>query len=253
MFNALIKAKLKASSLHLLISALVIGCFTVFILKVWYPDPFFSISGLSGILLLIVAIDLVLGPLLTFVVYQPKKRTLLFDLSAIAAIQLGALFYGAFIVYEAHPLYVAFAGDRFTPINANEVDPANAKFDSLKKSKLSGPTLVYVKKPSDPDEMARVTTEVLSGKPDLDARPEYYNPLQPNIGEVLKNALNPTVLQENPNNQKKLQAFIAEYGQSLQDYAFIPLVGRAKDVLWVFDVKTGEPVDTIDIDPWQNG
>ena len=132
-----------------------------------------------------------LGPLLTFVVYRPKKLTLKFDLAVIVAIQCAALFYGAFTIYEAHPLYVAFAGDRFTPINANEVNPAQVKFDSLKKSKMAGPTLVYVKKPSDPDEMARITTEVLSGKPDLDARPEYYNPLKPNINEIFKRSLPP--------------------------------------------------------------
>ncbi|MGB0848138.1 MAG: hypothetical protein ACPGSM_15535, partial [Thiolinea sp.] len=125
----MIKQKLKASSLHLLVSALVVGCFVAFILTVWYPNPFFSISGLSSILLMMLAIDLILGPLLTFIIYRPKKNTLKLDLTVIATIQVAALFYGAFTVYEAHPLYVAFAGDRFTPINANEVNPSKAKFD----------------------------------------------------------------------------------------------------------------------------
>lgn len=199
-----------------------------------------------------IAIDLVLGPLLTFVVYRPKKRTLKFDLTVIAAIQCAALFYGAFTIYEAHPLYVAFAGDRFTPINANEVDPTKAKFDSLKKSKLAGPTIVYVKKPTDPAEMARITTEVLSGKPDLDARPEYYNPLNPHINKILERSLSSAALQNNPKNQKKLEKFIAKHGRSIQDYAYIPLVGRAKDVLWAFDRNTGQPVGIIDISPWGN-
>lgn len=246
------KKKLQASSLHLLISGLVVGCFTIFILNVWYPAPFFSISGLSGILLMMIAIDLVLGPLLTLIVYQPRKPTLRFDLTVIALIQCAALFYGAFTIYEARPLYVAFAGDRFTPINANEVNPAEVKFSSLRKSKFGGPTLVYVKKPEDPAEMARVTSEVLSGKPDLDARPEYYNPVQPHIKTILNNSLSPLVLQKKPDNQQKLKKFITKHGRSIQDYAYIPLVGRAKDVLWAFDRKTGKPIDIIDISPWGN-
>lgn len=249
----MIKQKLKASSLHLLVSALVVGCFVAFILTVWYPNPFFSISGLSSILLMMLAIDLILGPLLTFIIYRPKKNTLKLDLTVIATIQVAALFYGAFTVYEAHPLYVAFAGDRFTPINANEVNPSKAKFDSLKKSKLSGPTLVYVKKPSDPAEMSRVTTEVLSGKPDLDARPEYYNPVQQHIDEILNKSINYKALEKKPGNQKKFKRFIEKHGQTLHDYAFIPLVGKTKDVLWAFDRNTGQPVDIIEISPWNSG
>ncbi len=246
----MIRHKLKASALHLLISTLIVGCFIIFILNIWYPAPFFSISGLSGILLLMIAIDLILGPLLTFIVYRPRKRTLTFDLSVIAALQCAALFYGAFTIYGAHPLYVAFAVDRFTPINANEVNPAAATFDALKKSKLAGPTLVYVKKPTDPEEMARITTEFMFGGPDIDVRPEYYNPIQPYIKDILARSLNPAALQRDPDNQKKLAAFIGQYGRSIDDYAYLPLVGKAKDVLWAFDRTTGQPVDIIDISPW---
>lgn len=248
----MIKQKLQAAAVHLLISAFVVGCFLIFVLQVWYPDPFFSISGLMSILLLMVAVDLVLGPLLTLVVYRNGKKTLIFDLTVVAAIQLGALFYAAFTIYAAHPLYVAFAVDRFTPINANEVNPDKARFNALKKSKLSGPTLVYVEKPADPAEMSRVTMEVLSGKADLDARPEYYTPLALNIRKVLNRSLDPQHLQQKPDNQQKLAAFLDKYGRSLDDYAFLPLVGKSKDVLWVFERKTGQPIDIIDISPWQN-
>ena len=133
---------------------------------------------------MIVAVDVILGPLLTFIVYKPQKPTLKFDLTTIAAIQIAALGYGMYTVYQAHPLYVAYAIDRFSPIDASEVSPSNAKFEELNKSKLAGPTLVYLQKPTDRAEMSKITMEVMSGKADLDARTEYYFPLNQKIDEV---------------------------------------------------------------------
>lgn len=247
----MIKHKLKAALIHLSISALVVGCFLAFALTVWYPEPFFSISGLTSILLILVTVDVILGPLLTLVVFKPLKSTLKFDLAVIAMVQVAALAYGMHTIYEAHPLYVAYAGDRFTPINTNEVSPNATKYAELKKSKLTGPTIVYVQKPTDPAEMSRVTMEVLSGKPDIDARPEYYEPFSKFTQTVFANGIKPEALAAKPEHQQKLAKFLAEYGKTAADYAYLPLVGKEYDVLWAWDRTTGKPVGTLDINPWQ--
>jgi hypothetical protein len=246
------KNKLKASLVHLTISALIVISFLIFVRSYWYPEPFFGISGLMAILVTIVVVDLILGPLLTFVVYKPQKPTLKFDLAVIAAIQIAALSYGAYTVYQAHPLYITYAIDRFSPINTSEVNPANAKFDELKKSKLTGPTLVYLQKPTDRAEMARITTELLSGKADLDARTEYYLPLHSKIDEILARSLNIDNYTKDPDNKAKLDIFLKKHGSNVTDYAFLPLVGKEKDVLWAFSRKTKKPVDIIEISPWSS-
>lgn len=246
------KYKLKASFIHLAISAFIVFSFLIFVRSYWYPEPFFSISGLATILIMIVAVDLVLGPLLTFIVYKPQKPTLKFDLITIAAIQLAALGYGMYTVYQAHPLYVTYAMDRFSPINASEVDPEQAQFAELKKSKMTGPTLVYLQKPTDRAEMSKITMEVISGKADLDARAEYYFPLEQRIDEVIANGLNIEAFAKQPEHKAKLDEFLAKYGQKLEDYAFLPLVGKEKDVLWAFSRKTREPVDIVEISPWSS-
>ncbi|MBU0656287.1 MAG: hypothetical protein KJ914_14285 [Gammaproteobacteria bacterium] len=247
----MIKHKLKAALIHLVISALIVGSFLAFALTVWYPTPFFEISGLLRIILILVTVDVILGPLLTLVVYKPLKATLKMDLTVIAAVQIVALAYGIHIIHQAHPLYIAYAGDRFTPINANEVSPDVAKHAELQKSKLSGPTVVYVKKPSDPAEMSRVTMEVLSGKPDIDARPEYYELFDQFADEVLQKGLTLRQVTSIPENQQKLTVFLEKYGKSAADYAYLPLIGKEKDVLWVWDRINAKPVGTLDINPWQ--
>lgn len=246
------RPKLKASLIHLGISAAIVLSFLIFVRSYWYPEPFFSISGLSTILMMIVVVDLVLGPLLTFVVFKPKKPTLKFDLATIATIQLAALSYGVYTVYQAHPLYITYAIDRFSPINASEVEPAKAKFAELNKSKLTGPTLVYLQKPTDRAEMSKITMEVMSGKADLDARAEYYFPLNQKIDEVIARGLNIDGFAKHPEHKAKLDAFIAEHGKKLADYAFLPLIGKEKDVLWAFDRQTRQPVDIVEISPWSS-
>ncbi len=246
----MIKPKIKAAFIHFGISLLIISSLLLLIVKVWYPDPFLEISGIKNIFLIILTVDLILGPVLTFIVFKPKKPTLKFDLTAIVAVQISALIYAVITIYQAHPLYVVYAIDRFTPINTNEIVPENIRYSELKKSKLSGPTLVFLEKPTDPEEVSRITLEVLSGKPDIDTRTEYYAPFNKHLEDVFSNGLDIQALQKNPKNKTLIQEFIKKHGKTVEDYAFLPLVGKEKDVLWVFNKKTGKPVDIVFISPW---
>lgn len=247
----MISKKIKAALIHLLISAIIVAAFYLFVRNYWYPFPFFTVSGISTIILILVAVDVVLGPLLTFIVFNPKKPSLKFDLSIIAFIQLMAFGYGVYTIYEAHPLYVPYAIDRFTPINANEVSPLKARVDELRKSKLTGPTLVYVEKPTDPEELSRVLMEALSGKPDIDARPEYYKPFEQFKKKVLGKGLDPELLFITESDKSKLSSFLKEHGKKTESYVFLALSGQAKDVLWVWDKNTEKSVDIIDVSPWK--
>lgn len=249
----MIKQKLQAATFHLLLSVFIVGAFLIFVINVWYPQPFLSISGLQSILLLLISIDIILGPILTFIVFKPQKKTLKFDLSVIAAIQLAALVYGAHTIYAAHPLYVAYAIDRFSLIHTHEVSPAKARYPELQKSTFAGPSLVYVKKPSDPAELSRVTMEVLSGKPDLDARPEYYEPFQQFVDQVLASGIKPEQLIRKAKHKQKLDDFLKKHGGSTADYAFLALSGKEKDVIWVFKRSSKQAIDILDINPWQLG
>lgn len=245
------KQKIKASLTHLIISLFIVGLILSVAIFLWYPEPFLTISGLFGIILMMLAIDLVLGPLLTFIVFKPKKPSLKFDLTIIALFQLVALSYGTYTIYKAHPLYIAYAGDRFTPIDADEVTPEKARYEEFKKSKLSQPTIVYVKKPSDPAELSKVTIEVLSGKADLDARPEYYEPINKNIENIFKNKFDLNKFLEKEKYKDEINRFLSKNGGSIEDYAFIPLVGRQEDVLWAWSLKSKLPTGILHINPFE--
>ncbi len=222
----MIKDKLKAASIHLAISAFILAAFLSIVLSIWYPAPFAEISGLKNLLAVLIGVDLVLGPFLTFIIFKKNKSTLKFDLSVIASIQLAALIYGSFTIHQGHPAYVVYTIDRFELISAKEALPERAQHEEFKISKLWLPKLAYAKRPEDSDTRNKLLFEVLSGLPDLERRPEYYEPFDKFTQDVLAHGLKPEVLLSNPEHKQKLEQFFAEHGKTANDYAFLPLVGK---------------------------
>ncbi len=99
------KAKIKALLIHLLISLgifLIIAGILIFYL---FPSFYFGLSGGFRGLEMMFAIDMFIGPLLTLIVYNPKKsmRETILDFSVIALVQLSALVYGFYTVQTQHP------------------------------------------------------------------------------------------------------------------------------------------------------
>ena len=105
-WKEILKYKVKATSLHMLLSVLIFAVFSYFIVYEWYPSALFiADGGLTGIKLM-AAIDLVLGPSLTFIIFKHTKprKEIMFDLSVIAMVQIGALVWGGMQVYSQRPV-----------------------------------------------------------------------------------------------------------------------------------------------------
>lgn len=247
----MIKNKLKASIYHLLISLSVVSCILLFVFNYWYPGVLSEVSGLAQIVFIMVAIDLVLGPLLTFVVYRKdkSKRALTLDFAVIGAVQITALVYATHTIYQGHPIYVTYAADRFTVITANEVDPKQAIHDRFKKSKLAGPDLAFAKQPDDPKEAEAIMFGVLNGAPDIDKRPNLYEPIEKHLDDVFAKSIKVERLLAREDTKKEFMKFIDKHGDHEQ-FALLPLSGQGKDVIWALSKETGKPVDIINVNPW---
>lgn len=247
----LLPSKTKAALLHLLISGAVVGAFIVFALLVWYPSPLLETSGLLTIVLILVSVDLILGPALTFILYRPNKKGLKLDLSLVAAVQLVALAYGMHTIYSAHPVYIVYNVDRFTLMTPNDVDPNRAQYAALKVSGWWKPVLVYAEPPQDPRLAQQITFDALAGKGDIDTHPELYKPLHDSTPNVLGNGIQPEQFNNKPSDKQALTDFLQQHGKTTADYRFLPLVNKARDVVWVWERASNTPVGILDIDPWQ--
>ena len=70
--------KFKAAGIHLLLSISIAVLLLALMLGVWYPGSYFKLMGGGELIFLMAGIDVCLGPLLTFVVFKPHKKSLKF-------------------------------------------------------------------------------------------------------------------------------------------------------------------------------
>nr|WP_312986854.1 hypothetical protein [Comamonas koreensis] len=108
---------------HLAASLFVAGAAAALVFILWYPHPTSQMLGVARIYGLMLAVDVVCGPLLTLVMASPKKsrRELVLDLGVVAAIQLAALGYGLHALYMARPVAFVFEEDRVVVVTRNEL------------------------------------------------------------------------------------------------------------------------------------
>ena len=244
------KNKLKASIIHLGLSILLVGLVIGSILFFFFPQLFIAISDFKEIATILISVDLILGPILTFVVFQPHKKSLKFDLSVIAVIQLSALVYGAYSLFQVHPVYITFNIDRFTIVSAKDAEPEKALFDEFKVSKLTTAKLAYAKMPDDNQKRNEVTLTAAMGGGDLDQRVEYYEPYKNHIEKVLAKSLDKELIFKAADTDSKILAFLEKHKDKLDNYVFLPINSAKKDAIIVLDKQTALPVATINSDPW---
>lgn len=97
------KNRYQAFAIHLAISSIIVATVLSLILFIWFPYEFIKVGGLQGLKILI-GVDIVLGPLLTLIVYKPGKKHLALDLTIIAIIQLSCLGAGLYQIYQERPV-----------------------------------------------------------------------------------------------------------------------------------------------------
>ena len=177
----------KAAAIHLALSASIAVMVLVLFLLVWYPPPLFQADGGFRLLRTILIVDVVLGPLLTLVVFKSGKKGLKFDLWAIGTLQVLALIYGMGVALNARPAWIAVMPHRATVIHANEVYEPE-KSERYVRAPLWGPEPVAVHEPKDPDTRQELLDEFLAGIPDIDYRPAFYRPLEDGMDAITAEA-----------------------------------------------------------------
>jgi hypothetical protein len=242
----------QAAGIHLGLSVAIAAAVLAALLLVWYPQPYFRLAGGAGLMLILIGVDVVLGPLLTLVVFNPAKKSLPVDLAVIGALQIAALVYGISVIAQARPAYVVYAGDRFNVIGANAIHPeslAQAKppFDALP---LDGPRIVGAKMPADPAEREKVMFLLTSGF-DLPALPRYYVPFAEVVGDLKAKAQPLGVLeQRRPGAKAEIDKAVRRSGAPRERLAWVPVLGRLEAGVAIVDVSRGEVVAVVPVDPF---
>lgn len=172
-----VRTRARAAGIHLLISLGVAAIAAVLVFAVWYPGPFRWLAGGRDLFLLVMSVDVVIGPLLTFAVFNRAKgaRHLRRDLAVIGVLQTAALAYGLHTVYIVRPVAMVFEVDRFRLINADavhlaELPEAPPAYRSLP---LTGPWLLAARRPESVTEHNDALFRGAAGV-DVAQRPRFW-------------------------------------------------------------------------------
>lgn len=171
----IVKSRWAAFGVHLLISLVLLACLLSLILFVWFPYDLIFAGGIEG-LKMIMGVDLVLGPLLTLMVYVPGKKYLKLDLALIGLLQVGCLMAGLWIVYNERPIVQSLSDDGIYVTAASVfIDPSSV----AKPLPGASPKFVMLDLPETIGESLRAKRDSIlrKGGP-IQMRKDLYIPMQ---------------------------------------------------------------------------
>jgi hypothetical protein len=222
--------RLHASAIHLGLSAVITLFSALLVFGLWYPDPYRDLSGGRNLFLLVVGVDLIMGPLITLTIFNRTKpwSELRRDLAVVGILQLAALSYGLWTVSVARPVHLVFEIDRFRVVHAIDVPPEllNKTPLGIQAIPLTGPTLLGVRAFKDDNEKADATFAALQGA-HLSFRPDLWQSYEASVPDVLQAAKPARQLELRFKAQMPaVHAMLARTGRSIDDTLYLPLVGR---------------------------
>jgi hypothetical protein len=167
-------------------------------------------------------------------------------------LQLGALLYGGLIIYQQRPAFVVFGVDRFTSIPAAEVEFDQMRYPELQRRFGIGPLLAQARPPADPKLRQELLFGVLlEGQKDLEFRAELYEPYRPDLAHLRARSIDlAKIAARDATAKAAMETFAEQHDGRLEDYFYLPLRGRNKDIVKVLSAKDGLPAGWIPISPW---
>ncbi len=225
------KSAAKAMGWHFAASLLVALIVGALVFGIWFPHPFRSLAGGTALFFLIMGVDIVCGPLLTFVLFNPEKlkRELFIDLSLVIVLQLAALAYGIWTVHQARPLYLVHEVDRFKVIALADVDAAElAKLpEAMQPQLFKGPQTVGLRDASK-EEREKVMFESVQGGRDYGERPGFY--VAYDAAQAAKTYAKAKLLEnfvkKHPSKQADIDKLQTQAGADPKLLRYLPIIAR---------------------------
>jgi hypothetical protein len=240
------KFRLKAFSLHLLGSASALTLILGTLYFGWYRWPGWRLADATTVVVVLVGVDLVLGPLMTFVIASKSKarRVLTRDIGIIVAVQICALIYGSASLWSGRPLYYTFSVKILQMVQAYDIDSHEAELGRQQNADLaphwySTPRWIWTPLPADPEERQKIVTGAITGAADVVSMPRYFKPWEqglPSLRAQLKKV--DDVPYFSRGEKKKLKEHLQEAGFASDQMNTMPLTGRGKPLLVVFDLAS---------------
>jgi len=235
--------RLKAFSIHLLTSAAVLALILGSLYFGWYRWPGWYLTDVTRVMVVMVCVDVVLGPTLTLIIANKNKsrRELARDISIIAIVQLCALGYGSVSLWNGRPMYYAFSEMVLQLVQAYDIDANEAKLGREQNPALAPhwynlPRWIWAPLPKDDDARQQIVSAAISGGDDVISMPRYFKPWEEGLSELrgqLKKVDNVPYFAKS--EKKRLKEKMKAAGMPDDQLDTMVLTGRGHPLLTVID------------------
>ena len=217
----------------------------------WYPYPYRELSGGRELFALVVAVDVVLGPLITLVIFNPAKtrRHLVMDFTVIGLLQVAALAYGLWTVFVARPVHLVFEYHRMAVVHAIDIEPSTLAQapPGLQQLPVGGPTLLSLR-PLQGSETVESVMLATNGIPQA-AQPALWQPYDAARADILRESHPAEQLaQRFPAQADAIARAVASTGRPLQALRTLPLLSRKTAWTVLIDAQSAQPVGFVAVD-----
>lgn len=245
-----LRRRARAAGIHLMLSAAVAGLAAVLVFGLWYPGAYRHFAGGRDLFLLVTSVDVIIGPLLTFAVFNvAKPRTeLRRDLAIVGVLQLAALVYGLHTVYQARPIAMVFEVDRFQLVTASNIslEDLPTAAPAYRTLPVTGPQLLGARQPREGREHNDALFKSVDGV-DVGRRPLFWQPYEQSVPDALaKSRPIKLLLDRYPTRAVDLRARLADMHGDESTSRFLPVVARG-DWAAVLD-STGHVLGYLPVD-----
>lgn len=251
-----VRIAVKAGLTHLLASLVIALICAALVFQVWYPFPYNQILGGKELFLLVVSVDVICGPLLTAILFDRAKarHLLIMDISLVVLIQLAALAYGVFTMYQARPVFLAFEGNRFRVVRHLDVDfdrlaSAPKEFQSIS---LDGPKFIAVRlaEATDRDFPQSIQMSLQGDHPAF--RPERWERYDLQRSKVFAGLKPIAKLREKyPQRGALIDDMLRQSGENESELGYLPMdAGKYADWVVVLRRKDAQPAGYLPLDGW---
>jgi len=236
---------------HLGLSLIIFLIVLYFIVFHWYPQPFFTTDGGWQGVRLIAAVDIVLGPLLTLIIFKPGKSGLKFDIVIIAAIQFAALASGLYIVHNERPVAKIFQDGNFYIVTGYDMAERNITLDELEKYRIHGSIAIYLDLPDNHAEFEKLQHQAVQKREALFLNTTLYKKIDATaINKMRRYSIDIERYIKDTYTDKELKIFhnfLKDHNAKVNDFIYIGLHSRYKHAITVFDPKSLKFIDVIPV------
>ena len=240
LFKVFMSKRLNFFLVHLSCSIFIAFLLLLWVFNIWYPYPLGKALGVTNIIILLLLVDIIIGPILCFIVYKTEKKTLKLDLMIVIFFQIIAFLFGVYNLSEGRPVWIIYNQGNMDLVQKVEIIKGDMKeaLPDFQRIPMFGPEIAAIKT----RDFSKPSMEKVKGISFIQ-QPEKYIPINDEFLNIKKNVHEISELYEK-NEKKKVDNFLLEYPNA---QGWLPLRATTNNMVVLLNIDNLEILSIVDL------